>query len=291
MLTKTKRLSILFAFVFLLFKSATVKAQQEVEAITEKKSYFKVSADYLSNSVYYGRRDSLRLPYLSATFSYHHKSGVYADVSLSYLASKDQSQLDATTITAGYSFHDRNEKLYGDVYAYKSFNNSASYSVKSDINAGAGSYISYDAGPATIAAGANVAFSTKTDISLNLGLSHTFEFGNNSNWSVVPSAVVNAGTQNFYESYYANRKYSIKRRRRGSATAPVNVSVIKKDFSVLDYELSSPLYYDDNKWGLFFTPTYAIPVNPVQFSINGVPFKTEALKSSLYVEVGAYVKF
>lgn len=290
MLTKTSIVQISVLLPALLFGSFSLKAQQQPEASEAKTSYFKASANYLSNSVYYGRRDSLTLPYLSAAISYHHKSGLYAEASLSYLASKEQSQLDATTITAGYNFHNNSEKLYGDLYAYKSFNNTASYSVKSEINGGAGAYLSYDTKPATFALGADVSFSTKTDVGVNLGISHIFSFTTSSGWSVVPSAAINAGTQNFYESYFANKKYSVKRRRRGG-TNQVTVAVIKKDFGVLDYELSSPVYYDGKEWGLSFTPTYAMPVNPVQFSINGIPFKTEKLSNSFYAEVGGYIKF
>ena len=126
--------------------------------------------------------------------------------------------------------------------------------------------MNYKAGPVSIDGGADISFANKTDIGINLGLSHAFEFGS---LAIRPSALVNAGTQNFYEDYYTNRKFSAKRKRRQTTNpTAIKVIVIKKNFSVLDYELSLPVNYDKAKWGLFFTPTYSLPVNPFKYSIN-----------------------
>ncbi len=94
-----------------------------------KKSYFKFSISYLSNAVYYGRKDSFALPYIIPSVSYHNKSGLYLEGSLSYFTSPGQSQIDAGDITAGYDFSSKNEKLSGSVYASKFFTSRSSYSV------------------------------------------------------------------------------------------------------------------------------------------------------------------
>ena len=150
----------------------------------------------------------------------------------------------------------------------------------------------YNAGPVSLDGGADISFSTKTDIGLNLGLSHAFEF-DNGNFAITPSALVNAGTQNFYESYFTNRKYSVKRKRRQTTNpTAIKVIVVAKKFSILDYELSLPVNYDKAKWGLFFTPTYSLPVNGIKYSLNnGLTYKTETLSNTFYVEVGGYIKF
>lgn len=160
--------------------------------------------------------------------------------------------------------------------------------MRSEVSAEAAGDLSYDAGAVTFSGGADVSFSTKTDIGVNIGLSHSFDIDS---WSVSPTVLVNAGTQNFYEDYFANRKFVVKRKRRSGSTTP-HISVIKKGFSVLDYEASLPVTYEAKKWGLFFTPTYSIPENPVKYSFNnGVTYNTETLSNSFYVELGAYVKF
>ena len=285
-LTKTIILSFLILFVTLSTKGQDDKTPEQ------KKSYFKFSAGYLSNGVYYGRKDSFALPYIIPSVSYHDKSGFYLEGSLSYLASSGESQIDAGAITAGYDFNSVNEKFSGSVYASKYFTSSSSYSVHGEVKGAVGTSLYYKLGPVSLDGGVDVSFSNKTDIGLNLGLSHAFEFGDGS-FAVTPTALVNAGTQNFYEGYFTNRKYSAKRKRR-QTTNPnaIKVIVVKKNFSVLDYELSLPFDYTKTKWGLFFTPMYSVPVNGFKYSINnGLTYKSETLSNTFYVEVGGYVKF
>ena len=285
-LTKTTLLSFLILFVSL------SSGAQDKKAPEPKKSYFKFSASYLSNAVYYGRKDSFAVPYIIPAISYNDKSGFYLEGSLSYLSSSGASQIDAGAITAGYEFNSADEKLSGSVYAAKFFTSSSSYSVHGEVKEAIGSSLNYKAGPVSINGGADISFATKTDLGVNFGLSHEFEFDNNS-FAITPTALVNAGTQNFYEDYFTNRKFSAKRKRR-QTTNPnaIQVIVVAKKFAILDYELSLPINYDKAKWGLFFTPTYSIPVNGFKYSINnGLTYRTEVLSNTFYAEVGGYIKF
>lgn len=276
----------------LLILTAQFSYAQDSTNRGNKRSYFKFSASYISNAVYYGRRDSLALPYIIPSISYNDKSGFYLEGSLSYLASSGESQVDAGVITAGYEFNSMNEKLSGSVYASKYFTSSSSYSVHGEVMGAIGSSLYYKLGPVSVNGGADISFANKTDVGVNLGLSHQFEF-DNGNFAITPTAVVNAGTQNFYEGYFTNRKFSAKRKRR-QTTNPnaIKVIVVNKKFAVLDYELSLPVNYDKAKWGLFITPTYSLPENGFKYSLNnGVTYRTELLSNSFYIEVGGYVKF
>ena len=116
--------SAIFIFLF----NSSVYAQN-LDSENVKKSYFKFSLSYLTNSVYLGRKDSLVIPYISPEISYHDKSGFYIAGSLSYLAGTG-AQVDEGSVTAGFEFNSTNEKLSGDVYATKYFVSSASYSVR-----------------------------------------------------------------------------------------------------------------------------------------------------------------
>ena len=284
--TKTVVLSVLIVFTAL-----SSKAQDSTNP-GNKRSYFKFSASYISNAVYYGRKDSFALPYIIPSISYNDKSGFYLEASLSYLASSAESQVDAGAITAGYEFNSMNEKLSGSVYASKYFTSSSSYSVHSEVKGAIGSSLYYKFGPVSLNGGADISFSNKTDVGVNLGLSHQFEF-DNGNFAITPTALVNAGTQNFYEDYFTNRKFSVKRKRR-QTTNPnaIKVIVVSKKFAVLDYEFSLPVNYDMAKWGLFVTPTYSLPVNGFKYSLNnGLTYRTEVLSNTLYAEVGGYIKF
>jgi hypothetical protein len=266
-----------------------VSPAKSQEITDNQGSYFKFSLSYLSNSVYLGRKDSFVVPYIIPSISYHDKSGFFAEGSFSYLASQ-QGQIDEGNLTAGYDFHSKNEKFSGEIFATKYFVSQSSYAVSSEVKGSAGSYLDYNTGPITINGSAELSFSSNSDILLGFGLSHSFEFGKGNSWAIGPSAILNAGTENFYDSYFTKRKFSAKRKRRAVTVA--NVTVIKNSFSILDYELSAPLNYDGAKWGLFFTPTYSIPVNPVKYSLNnGVTYQTEVLSNTFYAEVGVYIKF
>ena len=284
--TKTIILSVL-----ILFSALSSEAQDSTKR-ENKRSYIKFSASYISNAVYFGRKDSFALPYIIPSISYNDKSGFYLEASLSYLASSGESQVDAGAITAGYEFNSMNEKLSGSVYASKYFTSSSSYSVHGEVKGAVGSSLNYKLGPVSLNGGADVSFANKTDVGVNLGLSHQFEF-DNGNFAITPTALVNAGTQNFYEDYFTNRKYSVKRKRR-QATNPnaIKVIVVNKKFAVLDYELSLPVNYDKTKWGLFVTPTYSLPENGFKYSLNnGLTYRSETLSNTFYVEVGGYIKF
>lgn len=278
-------------FSILLFFTSSAYAQ-ESNPTNLKNSYLKISLSYLTNSVYYGRKDSLSVPYITPEISFHDKSGFYIQGSLWYLAGTG-AQIDAGSLTLGYEFSSKNEKISGDLYASKYFVSGSSYSVRGEIKGSVGGSLYYNTGPLSLNAGVNASISNKTDVALNFGLSHQFEFTDNKRWAITPSVLVNGGTQNFYENYYTHRKYSQKRKRRLTQnTNNVNVIVMNKSFSILDYELSMPIDYTDHKWGLFFMPTFSIPENGFKYSLNnGATYQSEILSNSFYAEVGAYIKF
>ena len=283
----------LLPIVFSMGISTMTSAQTTIDSSTAPRhSYFKFSLSYLSNAVYYGRKDSSVLPYLNPSISWHDKGGFYVEGGLSYLAGEG-AQIDAGELTAGYEFESKSSKLSGDLYATKYFTANSSYSVKGEVKGSLGASLDYNLGPVSVNSGADVSFSANTDVAINLGLSHAFELGADKNWTVNPSLLANAGTENFYGDYLKNRKYSQRRRRRSSSTpAAGNIIVISKGFAILDYELSLPVEYTGHKWGLFFTPTFSIPQNGFKYSINnGVTYQTEKLSNSFYAQLGAYVKF
>jgi hypothetical protein len=290
---KKRKLFFLSALSILGSLITTSTWSQEVTdtARAHKSSYIKFSVNYLSNALYYGRKDTFALPYITPSILYRAKSGVYVEGSLSYLSKTGEGQINAGALTLGYEFDSRNQKVSGDVYASKYFTSSTSTAVNSTVKAALGGVVSYDFDVIQLSGGTDVFFSNKPDIVLTMEASHEFLFGNSYNWSVEPLARINAGTENFYEDYFTKRKYSV-RRRRGMINTQPNVLVIKNNFSVLDYEVSMPLSYDTKKWGFSITPSYAIPVNPVKYSFNnGATYKTEQLSNTFYMEVGAYLKF
>lgn len=248
-------------------------------------SYFKISTDYISNNVYLGRKDSAIMPYLIPGIGYYHRSGLFVEGSLS-LIPKNDAKVDLFTIDGGYDFHSKDEKFTGEIFAAKYFFNDSSRSVQSEISGEADAIAAYDFGFISINGGIDVLFSNPADVMLDAGLSHSFTFGSNDDWSVTPTFLTNIGSLNFYKNYYKKRK--LKKLR--SLRVPVTISG-KNNFSALDYEFSLPLAYDTKKWSFLVSPDYAIPVDPIKYSVNGNFVKEEKLSNSFYVEASAAFKF
>jgi len=288
--------------------STFVTAQVTVDS-TKEGSHFKLSGSYLSNSVYNGRKDSLATPYLTPSFGYFDKSGFYISASLSYLASATESHIDLFSLDAGYDL-DLTNKFSGSVYANKSFYNSASTAIKSDISGSIGASLTYDLNVLQLTAGADLLFAQKTDIAVNIVAAHAFHFGEPGNLFIItPSFTANMSTLNFYEGY-TNRKLGKKANQSNpnaaSVTSTTTVNNTSK-FPLLNYELSVPFTYDAKKFGLFFTPSFALPKNPIYTTTtttvklrNGTqstmvqdstPQSERAIDNTFYFELGLYIKF
>ncbi len=284
-----RKIKLLFTIVFLFAINIISSAQNEINKELSlldsniQTSYFKIGADYISNNVYFGRKDSAAIPYIVPSIGYYNKSGLFIEGSVAVIP-KNTIRADLFTIGGGYDFHSSNEKFTGELYVAKYFFNDSSKTVQSETNGEADAIAAYDFGPISINGGINVLFTDPVDVILTAGLSHEFLFGNSYQWSLTPTALTNIGSLNFYKNYYIKRKL----KKRNGRT--VTVSGTNK-FSALDYEFSLPLSYDTKKWSLLISPYYTIPVNPIQYSINRIMLKQETLSNSFYVEASAAFKF
>ena len=263
--------------------------------VQPKKSYFKIQTSYLTNYVYGGRKDTIDYPYLTPSIEYNHKSGLYANASLSYLANNN-SRIDVSNIELGYS-SDTIGKFSGSVYLNKSFYNNNSKNVQSDVNLTAGLNIVFDAKYFNLTSAASLLIGSGNDFALTLSADHTFYLHNDAKYSltITPAVATYFGGTGFYQTN--------KIRRVNRDGVPINASFTitsPQKFQLLSYEFSAPIYFDKDKWGLFFTPTYAIAVNPVITSYkltgpNGGILKqgtvTEKLSNSFFAEFGIYYKF
>ncbi|MBC7652073.1 MAG: hypothetical protein H7101_10025 [Deinococcales bacterium] len=255
------------------------------DSTSNKSSYFKAAVNYLTNSVYNGRKDSVVLPYITPSIGYYDKSGVYISGSLSYLAATNNSRIDVFTTEIGYDFT-INNKLSGGIYGSKYFYNNNSTSVTSQTKGSIGGSLTYDPGIITFSSGIDVSFASKADVNVSAALGHSFYIGEKNNeWGITPTISTNLGTQNSYQDYVKKRK------SKGSGNSTVQTNS-PSSFGILDYELSLPITYEGNKWGLFLTPIYAIPQNPISIAAStGSGYTTEKLENVFYAQFGVYVKF
>ncbi len=300
--------SALLAILFLPhgLKAQDIQDNNSIDSVPVKFSFFKITSSYLSDAVYSGRKDSARVPYLKAAIGYFDKSGFHAEVETSVLATTSEPQrLDLITAGAGYSFK-LSKKLEGEVSASKFFYTDASFAVQSELKAITGLSLGYDADIFAINTGVDLLFSTGTDVLTNLKLSHYFERGPAAHlWTVTPAVELNAGTQHFNQAYYANRKFNFattsnsgsgRKSGKGHANTSGSSTTVKtlvftegNKFSILDYELGLPLTYETSRFGAFITPTYAIPVHPVEYLLDN-KLEKEVLSNSFFIELGGFIK-
>jgi hypothetical protein len=268
------------------------------ELMHPTKSYFQIEVAFLSNNVFFGRKDSVATPYITPSVGYYHKSGLYINALASYLPTSGQNRFDLFTVEAGYAhkFGNFDLQLTGNKFFYSS----SSYNVESEIEADAVAAFDYNFKFITPVVQGMIIFGPRTDYAASLGLEHSF-YAMKNKLTITPSVVANASTQNYYNSYYALRRYAIPRLKelkrivRGdSITLSISANVIDPSkFKLLDYELSLPVSYAFKKFTVSFTPVYAIPTSPSQIhlvikTISGVQLYnktfTEKLNNSFFFQ-------
>jgi hypothetical protein len=278
--------------------STSKNIEDSSEYLFPRKSHFMASLTYLNNNVYLGRKDSVATPYITPMFGYYHKSGLYINGSVSYLAIANESRIDLITAEAGYNIRAGN--FEGQASAAKYWYNASSFNVKSEIKGSLAFFAGYDFGFIKPTLTPALYFGEKMDISLTMGIEHSFYFDDD-DIEITPAINVNASTENFYSSYYELRRYSEKRKKRSTSVNETISGTLPNagQFQILDYELTAPISYTLNKFTLNFSPVYAIPVNPAIISLstkigNEAPKTTnslEAVSNSFFFQLGITYKF
>jgi hypothetical protein len=70
----------------------------------DNNSYGKGSIEFVNNSVYLGRKDSITTTYLNPFLGYYDKSGFFIFGTASYLFRSGQNRFDVFNLDAGYDF-------------------------------------------------------------------------------------------------------------------------------------------------------------------------------------------
>lgn len=287
--------------IILLFSllNTPVFGQDEESTNQNDSSYLSASVNFISDAVFMGRKDSISAPYLYPSLLYHHKSGLYAQGSLSYLTKSDESRIDLYLLTAGFDFNIKN--FYGDISATKYFFNDKSYNVISEVEADITASLLYDFKIVNLSLGASTYFSknSNNDFFVSSEISHDFITSDNA-FQISPTAGIYLGSQNFYEQYYIYNRfgsrpgYSQGNGPGGSGSEPVITSEIvleeSEKFGVMAYEFSLPMWYTINSLTFSFLPVFAIPQNEATLTVDGEVFKEE-LDETFYWMVGISYRF
>lgn len=258
----------------------------------KKQSYFKIEVGFLSNNVFFGRKDSVPTPYITPSVGYYHKSGLYVNGLASYLPVSGESRFDLFTIEAGYAHKFGNFDL--QVTGNKFFYSSSSYNVESEIEADVVAAFDYNFKFIIPVLQGMAIFGPRTDYAASIGLEHSF-YALKNKLIITPSVMANASTQNYYNSYYELRRYAPPRLKKllrlirgDSITTSISANVIDASkFKLLDYEFSLPVSYAFKNFTLTFTPVYALPTNPAQLhvvikTLRGIQLFNKTYAEKLY---------
>lgn len=283
----------IYLFTFLVLPLGLM-AQNNTTTVKEKyndnQSYLLTDISYINDAIFMGRRDSIAAPYIFPSIGYYDKSGFFADASASYLTSSEESRFDLFLISTGYMFDAK--KWSGGISGTAYFFNEKSYNVQSETVGDITGMLGYDLDALEITFIASSYFNkeSSTDIFAGLMLDRTFYAADNS-LLINPSIALYAGSQYFYEKYYAtsrlgNRKGQGKGTIVSEPSATSNLTILEaSEFNLLNVELSLPLQYYHKQFIFSFTPTWAFPQTNATF-ITEDAIITEDLKNVFYWSAG-----
>jgi len=294
---------VLILFFFCINKAFSQTASVDTigdNAKGEKKASIKFGVNYLSNSVYLGRADTVKTPMIEPSIKYTFKNGIYVSGNLEYIPNRVTNKLDAGSVAAGYDF-DITDELSGGASFTKLFYNATSTQIGSSISSTFNANLDYDIAE-IITPSISIDYNLlkdgfNSDVLINAGLAHDFAwegiFGDKDILIISPTATLNAGTQNFYDAYFTLKKYKLTKAGKAKEAAAEKL-IVKRDaqlseFELLDYEFSVPIEYKAGPVIFSFTPTYAIAENKLPPRIsNGLVNTSGGL---FYFETGVSFKF
>ena len=250
------------------------------ESSTTEESYFLVDLSYMNDAIFMGRRDSIAAPYILPSFGYYDRSGIFLDVSASYLTRSDEQRVDLFLATAGYLFD--SQKWSGGVSGTAYFYNKDSYNVQSEVVADITGVLSYDLKAVEVSAYVSSYFNNNSspDIFLGVLMDHTF-YGFDNSLLIMPRVSLFVGSQYFYQEYYSTRRLGNRKGQgKGSGGMGSMESTTVKiaeasEFKVLNLELGIPLQYRHKHFIFSFTPVWAFPQSNATLTTEDGVFEEE----------------
>ena len=279
----------LLLITLLLLVSPSLFAQDSEKE--EKKSSFKFGVDYINSNVFMGRTDTIAAPIIAPSVTYIFAFGLFITAAADYIPNRPKNKLDDGNIGIGYNY-EITDNLAGSLSLTKMFYASTSTQIASSVSSEFNANIDYTNDYLTPGIALDFAkgkTGKKNDVFINPSLSHDFIiaglFGETDYLSISPMVSLNAGTQNFYDSYFG-KVNKLKHPAITQEFSAYRRGLTK--FRLLDYELSAPVDYSVKSFLISFNPTLAIPENKLPKSIT----KGQANKSSLfYFDLGLSLKF
>jgi hypothetical protein len=274
-----------FCIAFIMLCSATISFSQE-DSTLKKKMQFKIGAFYNSNLNYYGRTDSLRSSGIFPLAEIWFNNAFYISAAPVFVNNATQAMKYAGTVAMlGYYKKSESEKFITHIWVTKPFYESGTGLVQSALKAQLNTNFSWQNKYININAGGDVKISDKLDYGLTAGLDHLFKHEFEKEWNLFlnPSVYVNAGTQQFTNTYYKKNSFLFFPGVEQRVTEEV------KKLNILSYEVSMPVVLAKNKLQIILNPVYVIPQNLI--TVQGRPDLSERGKEMFYITAGAKVNF
>ncbi len=230
---------------------------------------------------YYGRTDDLKSNALLPTVLIQFDStGLYGSATSVLLNNKVQSLNYAGTIAeAGYRFG-KQKGFAGNIFGNKFFYNTTQLP-QSALKEQAGINLNYLNKTINVTTAGSAAFSnSRTDFFTSAGLNRNFKWKKGKSiFILTPTAVVNAGSQNFTSAYY---------KQNTLASIPLNNTLVTENsrrFNILSYEFSTPFIWAHKKLFIIATPNYVIPESVI--TIQGFPELSENVQKLFFINLTA----
>jgi hypothetical protein len=271
-----------FPIIIALLFRLTSNAQNDSAG---NRAQFKMGLFYNSHLNYYGRTDSLQSSGVFPLAELWFSKNVYINAAPVFVNNvRDHFQYAGTVTTLGYQFNDQ-QKWAGNFYVVKPFYKSSSQLVQSALKAQVAATVTWQSKTINITGGGDVKFSDNADFGLTAGLDHPVRFMWPGKGLLVldPTATINAGTQQFSQTYYKKNNFLLF----SGPEQAVEQNVRK--FNILSYELSMPLILAKGKFQFLLIPAYVIPQNLV--TVSGRPDLTEFGGNLFYITAGFKVIF
>jgi hypothetical protein len=258
-----KRTIILITLFILSGFSFIIQAQSEAENPKKTVATIIGGVSYVPKLHYYGRTDQLKSSAVMPTVLVQFDSvGLYFTGSTVFTTNSTQPLEYAATVTeVGYKFG-KKQGIAGSIYGDKFFYQNKTL-VQSALRGQAGLNLSHLNKVANVNLTSIAAFSDKTDFFASAGLEHPFVMKTGQSVFVItPTAVANAGTQSFTNTYLKNNKFL------GIPVSNQSTTQTTQVFNLLSYEFSVPMVWVYNNIFLVVTPGYVMPQNELTTSGN-----------------------
>ncbi len=256
-------------------------------APTPSHSHLELNLSYQSNDVYNGRKNPTTIPSVTPRISYIFKNGVQFDASVGYSLNDPSPQTNQYILDGTYNFSPGNGNYSSSATMSAFVYNKQSGSFTGEQKGSIEIDNSYDLNFIEPSLYLTWSFGGSNNYAATFSFQHEFDVLKNK-INITPTFNINAGTQNFLESYSSNRKYKIRIKNESPIYENVTVygNVLNAGkFIMLNYEIAAPVNYSTGRWTINFTPNYSIPLNPaktvITTSYQGQTIKTTYKKEEI----------